>query len=736
MNQGIVEWSVDYGYGPNRCDVPHAWGREQHLMWEGPAVYRTVVHIPEEQAWLKFEGVSYLAVVMINDEVVCTHEGIWDAFSVDLAAWAGQTIELKVRVIKNGGSTYPVPDVASGFLPYVYGTFGGIYRPVKLVVSDTDPVLPKPKVESRVGVDGCYISLDEKPWELRGLLSWGWQPGFVSPDRTGNELDEWIDKIQELGFNTIKFCLWVPTHETLRRMHAKGMEAWIELPIWMPNPDKLLGMTDELKRIVSQYRHHPNIVAWTIGCELGKLAPAEWREEMVEFVLEETNCPLVMDSSGGSEMYGGDPREYGTFYDFHPYCDTHFYPQVIDSLLTGPRKKKPIIFGEFCDHDSLRDLARIEKENPFWASDDEYLNAQGVRWQYDLPKKAWDESFFWSKIEVVNAAAGIFHRWRTLDHVRSQPEIAGFVITGEIDTPISSSGMFDDWGESREDPSGAFQRDFFTLVPKRRPPWINGGNRAGWSSPWWAEEGEQVELQPVVKSPKPIDEFILILERRLSGKGKTESEEIVLQEADRTGLITVCQPVVIQHHPDENVMVQLRQKGSGNAVGAFRPIFSWPKETVWPGVKFEDPTGHLMKDNCEGAWVVSTNGLRSEKRGVHICFDSGTLPRPYVRECIRRNGGSDPDAMIAPDRALDPSALDEAFGKGNWTSLIDRIDTRTFEVLPYAVRVKDRIYTTLRLGGGHGNQPIGLDNNLLGQQVLKDFLTQLGWSPDTSSEDS
>jgi hypothetical protein len=713
-------------------------------MWEGPAVYRTVVHIPEEHGWLLFHGVSYLAVVMINDEVVCTHEGIWDAFSVDLAAWSGQTVELKVRVVKNGGETYPVPDVASGFLPYVYGTFGGVYRPVELVVSESDPVLAKPKVESRVSVDGVYVSLDGKPWEMRGLLTWGWQPGFVSPDRTGKKLDEWIDKIQALGFNTLKFCLWIPTHETLERMHAKGMEAWIELPIWMPNPDKLLGMTEELKRIVSQYRHHPNIVAWTIGCELGKLAPAEWRKEMVRFVLTETNCPLVMDSSGGSEMYGGDPREYGTFYDFHPYCDTHFYPQVIDSLLTGPREKKPIFLGEFCDHDSLRDLGRIGKENPFWASEDEYFNAQGVRWQYDLPKRGWDESLKSEYLIQRSIERSQFHRKTTLKHARSQPGIAGWVVTGEIDTPISSSGIFDDWGMEKKRVMGyEFGPQMLAQVPKRRAPWIHGGNRPGWQDTFFQSESDALDVRFVIRSPAPLEEHTLhtilpdspIPEDYASNPGRC----LEFAQAVRVGMVSILEPMQFKEFPHGVGSITLMHRGK-QWDDSLESIWIVDLQTNWRDVHFHDPTGHLQKTSKTGSFRVSTHGLEADESqpGIEICHSVGTVARPGIRECFhRRNAKIDADLEIKPlvasDRAFDPHALDEHLGKNNWTSLLDRVDTRTFEILPLLVRSGDRFFTTLRLGGGHGNQPIGLDNNPIGQQYLKWMLTQLGWSEDSSS---
>src|SRR5687768_12658657 len=82
-----------------------------------------------------------------------------------------------------------------------------------------------------------------------------------------------------------------------------------------------------------------NTIIWTAGCELGTTTSAAYRQRLTKMVKDHTGSPLVKDNSGGSEMYGGDLREFGDFYDFHPYCDTPLYPPVLDSLLPGPRKE-------------------------------------------------------------------------------------------------------------------------------------------------------------------------------------------------------------------------------------------------------------------------------------------------------------------------------------------------------------------------------------------------------------
>ena len=208
------------------------------------------------------------------------------------------------------------------------------------------------------------------------------------------------------------------------------MLAWLELPLWNPtrDPEKLGAMEQEIGRIVRQNRGHRCIVAWTVGCELGGSTGHEFRQRLVEMVQRETGCPLVKDNSGGAEMYGGDLREHGTFDDFHPYCEAHFYPTVLEALRSGPREKRPVLLGECNDFDVHRDLRALKQRAPYWSSQDPRDNDKGVRWQHDLPRvlkeSRWacqDNAAF----AESSAKKGAWVRRCVTGHVRSIEDIAG-----------------------------------------------------------------------------------------------------------------------------------------------------------------------------------------------------------------------------------------------------------------------------------------------------------------------
>lgn len=185
-------------------------------------------------------------------------------------------------------------------------------------------------------------------------------------------------------------------------------------------------------------------------------------------------------------MVGGDPREFGTFEDFHPYADVPQYGPLLDSLALGTHAATPILLGETMDADVHRDLPRIARKLPYWASALGELNAQGVRWQYDLPRQARELPVYVEEgaerdreLREMSLARASFVRRTMIEATRARPAISGYVVTGVRDTPISTSGLSDDFGGARfpttdlarwNGPTALF------LNPMRRAPWRCGGN--------------------------------------------------------------------------------------------------------------------------------------------------------------------------------------------------------------------------------------------------------------------
>jgi hypothetical protein len=756
MQTSLCEWTVDYGLGPSPVTVPHAWRQDVPVGWEGPAIYRAAADLPEGPGHILFHGVSYAAKVRLGGRQIVEHHGIWDAFSVPVP---GGRTEIEVEVVKNGGTTYPVKAVASGFLPYVFNTFGGIFREVEYVPGPEDPLgNPTPAPPSRLAVDGRKIFVDGRPFYVRGVLTWGWYPELGHANPSEETCRREARQAKRLGFNLIKFCLWVPPHRYLEILREEGLEAWLELPLWDPSPEpgRLEAIATEIERIVVQYRRHDNILLWTVGCELSSATPADYRRSLVEMVKRHTGCPLVKDNSGGAEMYGGDLREFGDFYDFHPYCETPFYAPVLDSLETGPRTPMPVLLGEFNDVDVHRDLARVKNEAPYWASSAPALNAQGVRWQFDLPRIMEGSRFASSdsreaheRLLQESKSKAVAMRKAVQEAVRAREWISGYVVTGHRDTPISTAGVIDDWGCPRfhaQDLASWNASDVLFLIPTRRPPWVDGGNRPGLLDSYNHFEGP-IFLKVGLHSERGlgghlrwrvVDEAGTVV---ASGSGDArhagalESRqvgEVCWAEATagayelevRFGHVRNQWPIWVVRRPDWRELGGWTLVDPGGLLAGVAPVAG------------DDVLGVRPPEDLAGL-------LEAGRRVALFLVDDLAKPAPFWREAayeflddrfwtrIGFRNRWERLLAVSGDRVVDLEALVGRLPRGAQVEvLMNRIDVRTYAEAPVMVRArcgKGRlIATTLRPFGGLGTQPFGVSRNPAGAALLAGVLRELG----------
>ena len=741
----ISDWTVDYGKGPTPVTIPHAWNQAVPLMWEGPAHYETTITVPAAGGFLTFEGVSYLAEVRTGETLLARHIGAWDAFTVDLRKFAGKTIPVRVSVTKNGGKTMPVGEVASGFLPYVFGTFGGIFKRVTL--AEKAPNLEPAKRAPALTIVGSKLLWKEKPFYLRGALHWGWYPEYGHPNPPLAMIEHEVGILQTHGFNTLKFCLWVPPHEYLDVLAERGMAAWMELPMWKvsSNPKALDAIAGELENIIKQYRRHDNILAWTVGCELSHSTPPEFRQRLVDLTSKLTGCPLVKDNSGGAEMYGGDPLEFGDFDDFHPYCDTPFYPPVIDTLLPGPRSPRPILLGEFNDYDRHRDLPRLLAEQTYWASSNPDINAQGVRWQYDLPtilaKSRWAKTDApHDRLRANSYKQGQFMRRRVQETVRAREEFSGYVITGWRDTPISSSGIVDDWGDDRysaQDMADWNSRTMLFLVPRRRPPWVRGGNRPGMQDAQNHFAGSTGILIGVHSDQDLRGRAVIKI---VGEDGKTVAQSSPFVDC------SALAPIVISDLRVDGLVAgknyQLTADFEGNRASWSIAVESEWTEQDLAGWSVDDPLLSLEPLTAtKNENTITTNltpaHIAAAKSGATVIWlvrDGRSAPRPFFREAAylwpedaRSSAFFEGDVWprlwaVAGDRTLSANLASELGANQEFVHL-RRVDTRTYEELSvlseFRVGSGRIIATTLRPEGGLGAQPAGITNNPMGVRLMR-----------------
>ncbi|MDZ8118785.1 glycoside hydrolase family 2 TIM barrel-domain containing protein [Pontiella agarivorans] len=150
--------------------VPHTWNTDliqnqinsEH--YQGVGWYRRSLPVQPDmrgkRLFLRFEGALASADVFLNDKKVGRHEGGYTAFCfevTDLINWNGEnTLMVKVN---NADNPNIVPDGSR-----LFTRFGGIYRPVALLV--TDPTCITPLDYASPGVFIRQDSVSEKCAEL------------------------------------------------------------------------------------------------------------------------------------------------------------------------------------------------------------------------------------------------------------------------------------------------------------------------------------------------------------------------------------------------------------------------------------------------------------------------------------------------------------------------------------------------------------------------------------------
>lgn len=124
-----------------KVDLPHTWNAKDmqeryNQFYEGTGYYRKMHFFDEsmkdKRIFLRFEGVGSCAEVYVNKNLVGTHKGAYSAFAVEIgpAIQWGKENEIVVKADNQAR-----PDVIP-INHVLFGVYGGIYRPVWMVVTE------------------------------------------------------------------------------------------------------------------------------------------------------------------------------------------------------------------------------------------------------------------------------------------------------------------------------------------------------------------------------------------------------------------------------------------------------------------------------------------------------------------------------------------------------------------------------------------------------------------------
>ena len=115
--------------------------KQASAFYEGVGYYRKKFTFPEnmegKRIFLRFEGVGSYAEVYINGYLAGTHKGAYSAFACEISSQVKFGKENEI-IVKADNSSRPDVIPTNHIL---FGVYGGIYRPVWLVVTDTCSII-------------------------------------------------------------------------------------------------------------------------------------------------------------------------------------------------------------------------------------------------------------------------------------------------------------------------------------------------------------------------------------------------------------------------------------------------------------------------------------------------------------------------------------------------------------------------------------------------------------------
>lgn len=334
-----------------------------------------------------------------------------------------------------------------------------------------------------VTAKGERLLLNGEPFQVRGVLNWGYYPPKLAPYPSEQRWRSDLRLIRSWGFNLMKCCLWVPPRRLLEIADEEGVLVWMEYPTWHPKLDQ--QHREELLREYAEFfqhdRNHPCVVLRSLTCETGHQADLTVIQALYDLGKRMIPGALIVDDSSWIEWI-----RVGDFYDDHPYGNNHTWMATLRRLQNFIQRSrlgvKPLVLGEAIAADTW--VATSELEPAIAAA----LADPSQRWTLDergLPY--WVPGFFeanrqWLKLmakvcggpldEARLSADSRDYAWLMRQYqmqaFRWAMPSGGYVVSVIRDFPLASMGLLD-YRDGVKWPTEAWR--WHTQAPPDRDPW-------------------------------------------------------------------------------------------------------------------------------------------------------------------------------------------------------------------------------------------------------------------------
>lgn len=595
---------------------------------------------------------------------------------------------------------------------------------------------------------------------LRGILSWGWNPETLAPVFTDEFIREEFQRVRELGFNLYKLCLYIPPENLLRIADEEGMLLWLEMPMWwqIDNPHLREQMPKEYAEIIAQIHHHPSIILVSLGCEIeGHMVGEGLIRQLESIVRQQMKGILLCENSGSGEAYHGLTADIADFYDYHFYSDAHYFQPMIQHFRRDWRTPRPWIFGEFAAQDDYRNPENLVDEGgePFWWR--ELLGTDGGihRWAYrdqEERVEALSLPYTHEELQALSRKQSYAFRKLILETTRRNEGVGGYVITGLRDTPITSSGIWDDHLYSKYPAEMLRQinnENVLLLEQGRQRIWIEGDRPYPTDKfNHWA--GTQADFYILFSG-------LTIPDTPLHWQLQTVAGEIIVSGEQTIKPI----PVDANPHQIARIMWDFPKVAHPTKVilyvkwGAVNNqwnLWVYPKNTgSLSDARLYDPTGvlhhlnnlqiaNLKQENQTIIASALTQELQTAiELGTNVILlqsGQGTLPTKQISfwqeslnlvlehplwESISHDGiTTEQFYHVAGAFGFDPIAT-------AYQPVLRRLHTRLFTATDMIIDMQigqgRLLATTLNLLGGAGDQAFGIENNVFGAYLFAKMIT-------------
>ncbi|MBE2269770.1 MAG: hypothetical protein IAE80_16155 [Anaerolinea sp.] len=610
---------------------------------------------------------------------------------------------------------------------------------------------------------GEALLLNDQPYGVRGILSWGWNPHTLAPVATDDEIRDEFRRVRALGFNLVKLCLFVPPERLFEIADEEGMLLWLELPMWWQRiNDYLRGQAPlEYRDILRRVHHHPSIVIYSLGCELGiDMADAALLGELNAIVRGGTTGVLACDNSGSGEAYAGLDFDFADFSDYHFYSDLHYFAPLLKHFYREWQQPRPWIFGEYCDSDDYRDPAELNAggERPAWR---DLLGVEGNtgRWAYseqETRMAAHALPFSDAQLVTISRRESFLKRKFILERTRATGYVGGYVLTGLRDTPISTSGVFDDLGRSKFDPD-AFRRfndeSVLLLEGRRARQWVNGGDRPAPVDLFNYVGGTTASFRLLLAHTSFAGGELRWRLVRPDGSSALMGSSSITAGSLHGRVSEIAALDLALPHIEAAQMWQLEADLDGDVANTWR-LWLYPTPQQWgEGVTAYDPVGAFggtfppaafLPDEVilASVWTPQVEAfVRGGGRAILLQTGDGAFPAqpvPFWRESIKliedhplwhgfpHAGHVDLQFYhLAADHALDTTSLADA----RRVPILTRLDARLFTLLDYLVELEmgsgRLIASSLRFWGGAGDQVTGIQHSPAALFLLRQIVDYL-----------